>query len=174
MVLIAFKQNFYTSVKTILLCYRYFSFWKSLAKCWCCLFENFDCRMFSGSDFNEKYKIFSKSVSWLLLTLCVLVAQSCPTLCDPMDYSPPDSSVHGILQARILEWAAVSFSRGSSRPRDQCCVSYVSFIGRWILYHWITREAQVNFCHSSFAFALSSAGMLALPLRVLTQHLSSQ
>ena len=107
MVLIAFKQNFYTSVKTILLCYRYFSFWKSLAKCWCCLFENFDCRMFSGSDFNEKYKIFSKSVSWLLLTLCVLVAQSCPTLCDPMDYSPPDSSVHGILQARILEWVAI-------------------------------------------------------------------
>ena len=43
------------------------------------------------------------------------VAQSCPTLCDPVDCSPPSSSVHGILQARILEWVAISFSRGSSR-----------------------------------------------------------
>ena len=49
----------------------------------------------------------------------VLVPQSCPTLCDPMDCSLPDSSVHGILQARIQEWVALPFSRGSSRPRDQ-------------------------------------------------------
>ena len=49
---------------------------------------------------------------------CCLVAQSCPTLCHPMDCSPPGFSVHGILQARILEWVAISFSRGSSRPRD--------------------------------------------------------
>ena len=46
------------------------------------------------------------------------VAQLCPTLCDPVDYSLPGSSIHGILQARILEWVAISFSRGSSRPRD--------------------------------------------------------
>ena len=46
------------------------------------------------------------------------VAQSCPTLRDPMDCSPPGSSVHGIFQARILEWVAISFSRGSSRSRD--------------------------------------------------------
>ena len=46
------------------------------------------------------------------------VAQSCPTLCDPMDCSLPGSSVHGIFQARILEWVAISFSRRSSRPRD--------------------------------------------------------
>ena len=45
------------------------------------------------------------------------------TLCDPMDCNPPSSSVHGILQARILEWAAISFSRGSSRPRDRTRVS---------------------------------------------------
>ena len=44
------------------------------------------------------------------------VAQSCPTFCDPMDCSPPDSSIHGILQARILEWVAISFSRDSSQP----------------------------------------------------------
>ena len=48
----------------------------------------------------------------------VLVAQSCPTLCNPMDCSPPGSSVHGILQARRQEWVAISFSKGSSRPRD--------------------------------------------------------
>ena len=48
----------------------------------------------------------------------VLVAQLCLTLCDPMDCSPPGSSVHGILQARILEWVVISFSRGSSQPRN--------------------------------------------------------
>ena len=52
-----------------------------------------------------------------------LVAQSCPILCDPMDCSPPGSSVHGILQARTLEWVAMPSSRGSSRPRDRTCVS---------------------------------------------------
>ena len=46
-----------------------------------------------------------------------VVAQSCPTLCDPMDCSPPGSSVHGIFQARMLEWIAISFSRGSCLPR---------------------------------------------------------
>ena len=50
---------------------------------------------------------------------CVLVAQLCPTLCNPMDCRPPGSSVHGILQARILEWVAVPFSRGPSKPRAQ-------------------------------------------------------
>ena len=52
------------------------------------------------------------------LTVCVLAAQSCLTLCDPMDYSLPGSSVHEILQATILEWVTICFSRGSSRPRD--------------------------------------------------------
>ena len=47
------------------------------------------------------------------------VAKSCPTFCDPMDCSPPGSSLHGISQARLLEWVAISFCRGSSRPRDQ-------------------------------------------------------
>ena len=59
----------------------------------------------------------------------------CPTLCDPMDCSLPGSSVHGILQAQILEWVAVPSSRGSSRPRDQTHVSYVFSIGRQVLYH---------------------------------------
>ena len=56
-------------------------------------------------------------------------------LCDPMDCSPPGSSVHGILQARILECVAIPFSRGSSRPRDRTLVSCISCIGKWILCH---------------------------------------
>ena len=54
----------------------------------------------------------------LYLSICCLVAQSCPTLCNPMDCSLPGFSVHGIFQARVLEWVAISFSMGSSRPRD--------------------------------------------------------
>ena len=61
---------------------------------------------------------------------------SCPALCDPTGCSPPGSSVHGILKARIQEWVAVSFSRVPSWPRDQTCVSDVSCTGRRILYHW--------------------------------------
>ena len=63
------------------------------------------------------------------------VAQSCPALCDPMDCSPPGSSIHVILQARILQGVAISFSRGSSRPRDRIRVSYISYTGSWVLYH---------------------------------------
>ena len=55
----------------------------------------------------------------------MLVAQSCLTICNPMDCSPPGSSVHGILQARILEWAVISFSRGSSWPWDSTQVSCI-------------------------------------------------
>ena len=63
------------------------------------------------------------------------VAQSCPTRCDPVDCSPPGSSVHGILQARILEWVAISFSRGSSRPRHPTQVSSISCIeGRFFTH----------------------------------------
>ena len=57
--------------------------------------------------------------------VCVEVTQLCPTLCDPTDCSPPGSSVHGILQARILEWVATPFSRGSSRPRGATWVSCI-------------------------------------------------
>ena len=53
-----------------------------------------------------------------------LIIKLCPTLCDSMDCSPPGSSVNGILQARILEWVAISFSRGSSQPRNRTWVSY--------------------------------------------------
>ena len=69
---------------------------------------------------------------------CV-VTQSCPTLFDPMDCNLPGSLVHGISQARILEWFAISFSKGSSWPRDW---THVSYVGGRVLYHWATREAQ--------------------------------
>ena len=59
-----------------------------------------------------------------------LVTKSCPPLCDPMDCSPPGSSVHGISQTKILEWVAISYSRVSSQTR-------------WILYHWATGEALI-------------------------------
>ena len=64
--------------------------------------------------------------------LACVCAQSCPTLCDSVDCSPPHSSVHGILQARILEWVAMPF-RESSRPRDLTHVCCISCTGRQIL-----------------------------------------
>ena len=69
------------------------------------------------------------------------VAQSCPTFCDPMDCSLPGSSLHGILQARVLEWGAISFSRGSSWPRDWTRVSHIP--GRYFNL-WVTREAWTS------------------------------
>ena len=76
--------------------------------------------------------VYSCEVKWSEL------AQSCPTLCDPMDSSPPGSSIHGILQARILEWVAISFSRGTSRPRDRTRVSHLACRGFTL---WATGEA---------------------------------
>ena len=75
-------------------------------------------------------------------------AQSCPTLCSPMDCSPPGSSVHGIFQARILQRVAISYSRGSSRLRNQNCVSCASYSGRQILYHCATWEPSNKPQHS--------------------------
>ena len=68
--------------------------------------------------------------------MCVLNCFSCvQILRNPMDCRLPGSSVHGILQAKILEWVAVPSSRGPSRPRDRTCISRVFCIGRWVLYH---------------------------------------
>ena len=75
----------------------------------------------------------------------VLSCSHVQLFCDPMDCSPPGCSVHGILQARKLEWVAISFSRGSCWLRDQTRVSCVSCIGRPILYHCATWEAP---CYS--------------------------
>ena len=68
-----------------------------------------------------------------------------------IDCNSPGSSIHGIFQVRILEWVAISFFRGSSWPRDRTCISCVSCIGRWILYHWPTSEAQLSGRHTNWA-----------------------
>ena len=70
-------------------------------------------------------------------------AQSCLTLCSPVNCNPPVSSVHEILQARVPVPVAISSSRGSSRSRDWTCISCVSCIGRWILSHYTTQEAHL-------------------------------
>ena len=80
--------------------------------------------------------------------------------CDPMDCCPPGSSVHGISQARILEWVAIPFSKESSWAMDLTCVFCMTgslFHGEWILYHWATRGVPVMFCSSLkalFSFTL--------------------
>ena len=77
-----------------------------------------------------------QSISWtIVFCLHANLFQLCPPPCEPMDRSPPGSSVKGILQARVLEWVSMPFSRGSSQRRDRTCVSYISFIGRWVFYH---------------------------------------
>ena len=81
----------------------------------------------------DRTKRTSEPMKWSEL------AQSCLTLCDPMDCRSPGSSVHGILQARILEWVAISFSRGSSQPRDQ---TQISCLAGGFFTIWATREAQ--------------------------------
>ena len=78
----------------------------------------------------------SEDVMPAYLLSCSVVSDSC----SPMECIPPGSSVHRILQARTLEWVAISSSRGSSRPRDQTRVSCVSCIGGWVLYHRTTWE----------------------------------
>ena len=90
----------------------------------------------------------TKTTAWIsshkgqLLSLsCVLVVQSRPTLCHPMDCSPPGPSVHVILQARILEWVANASSRRSFQPRDQ---THVSHIAGKIFTVWATGEASLS------------------------------
>ena len=100
-------------------------------------------------------------------SLC-LVAQSCPAVCDPMDFSLPGSSVHGILQARILEWVAMPTSRGSSQPRDH---TQVSCIAGGFFTIWDTREAP-RFClavryhliHSSVPYISHKLGIICRDL----------
>ena len=88
--------------------------------------------------------------------MCVLVTQSCLTLCDPMDCSLPGSSVHGILQARVLEWVAIPFSRGSSPPRDQTRVSYLT--GRFV--YCLSHQGSLGFLnpwHNAFHLVLKNS-----------------
>ena len=88
----------------------------------------------------NQFALAEQSCPYISLRIVLhLVAQLCPTLCDPMDCSPPGSSVHGILQARRLEWVAMPSSRGSSQPRDR---TQVSRIAGGFFTVWATRGAQ--------------------------------
>ena len=104
--------------------------------------------LFGGSAgfLHERPSLWSDNSYWLTLCVCVCsVAKLCPALCDPIDCSPPGSSIRGISQARILEWVAISSSRVSSWPRDG---THISHIDRWVPYHWTTREAwMIGYLH---------------------------
>ena len=89
--------------------------------------------------------------------------QSCPTLCNPMDCSLLDSSVHGIPQARILEWVAISSSRGSSPPRDRTHGSYISCIDRQVFITSAIWEAHI---HTAAAKSLQSCPTLCDPIDI--------
>ena len=81
---------------------------------------------------------------WYAACALCIVTQSCLTLCNPVKCRPSGSSIHGILQARILEWVATSFSRGSFRANGWTHISCISFIGRWVLDPWATWKPVVN------------------------------
>ena len=85
------------------------------------------------------------------ILICVCIS-SCSVLfethCDPMNCSPPGSFVHGIFQARIVGWVAITYSKRSSQPRDQTHVSCTSCNGRWILYCCTTWESPILIYHS--------------------------
>ena len=101
-----------------------------------------------------KHECYSRS----LVMLCVC-SQSLSQVClfvTPWTVTCQDPFVYGIFQARILEWIAVLFSRGSSRPRDGNCISCVSCIGRWILYHCTTWEAHWSFSSVQFSRSVVS------------------
>ena len=92
----------------------------------------------------------------------------CSVVLDSVDCRSPGSSVHGIFQARILEWVTISFSRGSSQQRDRICISCVScvWMGMWILYCWATRELFISF---SSVQSLSRVWLFAIPWTVAHQ-----
>ena len=91
----------------------------------------------------------------------LLVAQWCLTLCDPMNCSLLGASVHGILQARVLEWVAIPFSRGSSQPRDWTQISHIA--GRFFTF-WATREDTSLCAAATAAESLQSCPTLCDPI----------
>ena len=91
-----------------------------------------------GKEYIKAVYCHPAYLTYMQSAVC-LVTPSRPTLCDPVDCSPPGSSVHGILQARILEWVVISFSSGSSQPRDR---TWVSRISGGFFTVWATRDAS--------------------------------
>ena len=124
-------SNFYVIYTDFLLCCHIFS---RPSYCWLC----------AGYCI---WRLISKN-NMMTIIHAFSVAQLSPTLCSPMDYSLPDSSVHGIFQAEVLELVVISSSRGSSWSKDRTPISCVSCIGKWILYHCTIWEVQwLSYCY---------------------------
>ena len=96
-------------------------------------------------------EILGREKSQLYICVCVN-AQLCPTLCDLMDGSPPGSSVHRIFQARLLEGVAISYSRGSSWPRDRIWVAYISCTDKENIYYCATL-GSFNLCYIELSYS---------------------
>jgi len=114
--------------------------------------------------------VYSLPFLKLILCFCVLDAQLCLTLCDPMDCSPPGSSVYGIFQAKILEWVASFSSRGSSWPKDWTQVSHI--VG-WFFTIWATREPPKFIYLALLGLRYVMWGLRCFVLDLLLQHRDS-
>ena len=102
-----------------------------------------ELQLCSGISYPSHWHVLQDDLISSFMDYCYyLVTKLCLTFWSPVDCSLPGPSVHGISQIRILELVAISFSRGSSWPRDQTCISCIS---RWILYHWATWEVQLYY-----------------------------
>ena len=112
---------------------------ESLKSCYA-IYQQLEKNWISGKTTNNSDFYKCALSCRVCVCVCVLVTELYLTLCDPMDCSPPGSSIHGTLQVRILEWVAIPFSRGSSWPRDQTLVSCIA--GRCFTT-WTTREAPI-------------------------------
>ena len=136
------KSHFNLNFQQHFGCSHYFTY--------CCSLHNWSWlyKFISGditlSNFGERTK--KEGVIWASKSFSCMgaswVARSCPTLYNPMNCSPPGSSVHGIAQARILAWVAISFSKGIFITQG---LNPHLLLGRWILYHWATWEAPLNY-----------------------------
>ena len=107
----------------------------------CCQFNIQKSEEWQLPTFRIRYRKWAEIEHNTFFKVKVLVPQLCPTLCDPMDCSPPGSSVHGILQARALEWVAMPFSRESSQPRDWTWVSCI--VDRFFII-WATLKKNTH------------------------------
>ena len=103
--------------------FTHWAIWEALIKPWALILDEAE-----NSCSNTEHTGVINLNFYGIWTSKLLIALSCSTLCNSMDYNPPGSSVHGIFQARILEWVAISSSRGSSWPRDE---SHVSCFLHW-------------------------------------------
>ena len=118
------------------------------------------CEMSFVNTFSQRFFFF---IQWNVLCL---VPQSCPTLCDPRDCSPPGSSVHGNSPSKntgvgsnnllysILKWVAISSSKGSSWIRKWTCISNISCAGRYILYQWCHLGSPINVNHIKIIYQI--------------------